>query len=530
MMLFVIYHYKKIVALILGLYLICNLYCISQLNVTGDEVNYYVYGVNILKQQPQKEVVNGLPKYNSHMPIVAINALPRAIHQLINIQLKRDEAGALSDIKWSRLFSLISALLLALYVLKWTEQLYGKIAAVFSLLLYCLCPNILAHSQMVGTDVYSFLLCTGTFYHLWRYTKTNSILQLLLVAVMLGLGQITKQSLLLLYPVVFIFLAMRLYRPAIKKTQYFFSLLKQSLLIVLVSLLIINAGFLFYKTGKRLNEYHFVSQQFQQLQQRLSFAGNIPIPLPEPYIAGFDYVRFNTETVPGITGKSSYGAGYFLGERITGKWIWYYYPVSCLYKLPIPFLLFLFSALLFYWIERGRFQFREDEIFLLLPAAFIFISFCFFNTMYLGIRSIVMLLPLLFIFCGMLVTTFTRLNKKMTAVLVGLLLLWQAVSVFSYFPHFLPYTNEFIPYKINAHKVFGDNNLYLQEGWDMAQQYLHKHPAVQFEPAQPVHGRVMVSLETYYDYWNEGKLNWLKALHLHPVDHFHSQYLIFEVP
>jgi hypothetical protein len=56
--------------------------------VTGDEANYYQYGINILKRHPQKDVVNGVPLYNSQMPIVAINALPRAIQQLSTPSLK----------------------------------------------------------------------------------------------------------------------------------------------------------------------------------------------------------------------------------------------------------------------------------------------------------------------------------------------------------------------------------------------------------------------------------------------------------
>ena len=111
-----------------------------------------------------------------------------------------------------------------------------------------------------------------------------------------------------------------------------------------------------------------------------------------------------------------------------------------------------------------------------------------------------------------------------------LLLGFQVVSVFNYFPHFLPYTNEFIRDKKQAYKIFGDADLYFQEGWDLANKYLKKHPDVQLEPIQPVHGKVMVSMETYYDYWHEGKMNWFKKMNLQPVDQFDSGYLIFNVP
>ncbi|CAN5327840.1 hypothetical protein BH11BAC5_BH11BAC5_42630 [soil metagenome] len=512
------------------LYAACNFYCITRLSVTGDESNYYSYGINILKNHPQKDLANGVPVYNSQMPIVAINALTRALPQLLIPALKHDAQQTLTDVTAGRIFSVIAALLLAYYVLVWSTKLYGKWAGVFSLALYMLCPNMLAHSQMVGTDVYSFLLCTATCYYAWQFNQIRQIKYLLLVALVLGVGQITKQSLLLLYPVVIVFLSMQLYRDKISIGKKGWILLRQIFIIAIISLLIINAGFLFSNTGKSLNQYHFISAKFKNLQQHFSFAGVVPLPLPEPYVAGFDYVSFNAETPPGIDGLSSYGAGSFLGQAITGQRIWYYYSICFLYKLPVPFLIIFFTTLTVYLIYFKRFRFMHHEIFLLLPAAFIFISFSLLNTMYLGIKNVLFLMPLLFIFCGSLVNNQYYFKPKIFIWLTCSLLTWELVSVGSYFPHFLPYTNEFIYNKKDAYKIFGDANLYFQEGWILAKEYLNKHPEIQFEPQQQVHGRVMVSLEKYFDYWHDGKMKWLINLHLQPVDHFHSQYLIFDVP
>jgi hypothetical protein len=512
------------------LYAACNFYCITRLSVTGDESNYYNYGIDIFKHQPQKKLANGVPVYNSQMPIVAINALTRAVPQLIHPGLKHGVQQTLTDVTAGRVFSVISALLLAYYIWLWSTKLYGKRAGIFSLALYMLCPNILAHSEMVGTDVYSFLLCTTTCYYAWRFNQTRQIKYLLLVSLVLGIGQITKQSLLLLYPVVFIFLMLQAYQSKISAGKKVRILLQQSFIIAIISLLIINAGFLFNHTGKSLNHYQFVSTKFNALQRQFSFAGKVPLPLPEPYVAGFDYIAFNAETPPGIEGLSSYGAGSFLGKTLTGQRIWYYYSICFLFKLPIPFLIIFFTALTVYLIQLKIIRFTYSEIFLLLPAAFIFISFSLLNTMYLGIKNVLLLLPLLFIFCGSLVNNLYPLRPAIFMWIICSLLTWELVSVGTYFPHFLPYTNEFIYRKKDAFKTFGDANLYFQEGWILAKEYLDRHPDIQFEPQHPVHGRVMVSLEKYFDYWNDGKMKWLINLHLQPADHFHSQYLIFDVP
>ena len=108
--------------------------------------------------------------------------------------------------------------------------------------------------------------------------------------------------------------------------------------------------------------------------------------------------------------------------------------------------------------------------------------------------------------------------------------MYQFISVATYFPHFLPYTNEFIYNKKNAFKIFGDANIYFQEGAILANEYLLKHPEIQYEPTKLVRGKVMVSLENYLDFWYDGKVQWLINLKLEPIDHFHSGYLIFQVP
>ncbi len=521
-------YYRVIAAGIILLYTAVNLYCTTRLSVTGDELPYFSYGVNILKLQPQKELNDkGIPVFNSQMPVMAIAALPRAVQQLIQPALQKNNEEVVKDIRKGRIFSVISALLLAIYVLVWSTQLYGKMAGLFSLLLYVLCPNIMAHSQMLGTDVYSFLLLTATLYHAWRYNRTGTMRQLVLTAVLLGACQLTKQSLLLLYPVILILLLLRIYGQAVGAKQKVTRFLKELSLLVLVSLLLINAGFLFYKTGKPLGQYQFVSDRYKAIQAQFSFMSNLPLPLPEPFVSGFDYVQYNSQTGAGIDGESSYGSAYFLGKKIDGQRIWYYYLVCMWYKLPIPLLIFFFAAIgLCIKTKRWR-TFMQQELYLLLPAVCILSVFSLFNTMYLGIRSVLMVLPLLFIFCGSIIPALKGVISKLAA---ALLLCWQVISVALYFPHFLPYTNEFILHKKNAHEIFADSNIYFQEGLTLAGEYLRRHPEIQYEPAAPVKGKLMVSIESYYDWWNLGKLQWLRDLQLEPVAHFDTGYLIFDVP
>lgn len=520
-------YYRPLAAAIIILYALINTYCTTRLSITGDELAYFAYGIHVLKGQPQKETnAQGIPIYNSQMPINAVQALPRAVQQLLHPSLKKNPQQVGDDIYWGRLFSVLSALLLALYVLVWATQLYGKAAGILALLLYATCPNIMAHSQLVGTDVFSFLITTATCYHAWRYGKAGAWKQLLWTAIWLGLGQIAKPTLLLLYPLVLAWLLLRLWPLAMRWQQKLWRLLKEGLLIGAISLLIINTGFLFQHTGKPLKDYAFVSAQYKGWQQRMGWAASLPLPLPQPYLQGLDYIRFNVETGPGIDGRSSYGSSYFLGNKTDGQQLWYYYPLCWLYKMPLGFWCILAWALWAALRQRKNPHVQQGIRYLLLPALFMMVMFCLFNHMYLGIRSTLLIAPLLFIFSS---TAITFVDTKLKAVVLGALLAGQLISVGRWFPHFLPYTNELVWNKQDAHTFFTDSNIYFQEAGILVGEYLQKHPDVQLEPAEPVKGRVLVSVEAYYDWWNLGRMQWLRNLHLQPVDHLDSGYLLFEV-
>ena len=54
---------------------------------------------------------------------------------------------------WAKLQFLLLALLLGGFIYRWSKELFGFEAALASLFLYGLDPNILAHSQIVHTDI-----------------------------------------------------------------------------------------------------------------------------------------------------------------------------------------------------------------------------------------------------------------------------------------------------------------------------------------------------------------------------------------
>jgi hypothetical protein len=77
---------------------------------------------------------------------------------------------------------------------------YGFVPALVSLGLYVLDPNIIAHSQLVTTDIYAAGMVLFSSYWLWKFANTRNWLDGLFLAFTLGMAQLAKYTAVSLYP------------------------------------------------------------------------------------------------------------------------------------------------------------------------------------------------------------------------------------------------------------------------------------------------------------------------------------------
>ena len=77
---------------------------------------------------------------------------------------------------------------------------------------------------------------------------------------------------------------------------------------MLVSLVIINAGYLFNRTFTRFGDYTFQFHTFKAAQIKLPFLDKVPVPLPYPYLQGLDLVNYYE-----LTGRGR-GLNYLFGQ------------------------------------------------------------------------------------------------------------------------------------------------------------------------------------------------------------------------
>jgi len=514
---------KWTIAALLIAYVCIQSYCLQRLTINYDEGLFSYYGTTLLKLEGDKDIV----KFDSKLPITALNMLPRAVVQLFHPGLKRTDAY--KDIMMGRYVSLLVALLLALLIYHWSALLYGTKAGLASFIIFLLCPNFLAHGVFVSSDIFACLFMTASLYFLWQFSQAGQTKHWLMTSGCVALAQITKFSMIHLFIVfpllvaVMYFLKGRIFpgKPFNK-----IKLIKLLLLFAGINWLVICAAHLFYGMFIPLNNYTFRSGTLQHLQAFLRGAGKyLPVPFPSSYIQSLDMVIYLDHLGAGQAG-SSQGSLYITGNS-SRYGFWYYYFVVLWYKLPLSVLLVLGASFYLYIKKWNKFIFVKNELYLLVPVIYFLIYMSFFYSTQIGIRHILIILPLLYVFAGFLFQQ--AYNYRAARYLVYASVLYQCISVGIFFPHFLPYTNEMITDKKMAYKKIADTNLCYGEGGRFLQTYLQQHPGAKYLPPGICSGKIVMEVNEMLniDIATVGKYNWVNGLT--PSDHIHSQYLIFDI-
>lgn len=504
--------------LIIVFYLTAEISFIQTQSATADEGAHMKYGIRIIKGSSHKY---SCTPDDSKMPISVLNVIPRAVQQYFNPDLKKSDYGK-SDITMGRYITLCISLISLLIVFLWSAELYGPWAGLISMALLAFCPNWLAHSGLVTTDAYATTIFLMVFYFLYKYVTTKRFIFFVSFCFCVGLSQIIKQTFIYLYICLLLLLLVYALFKRPKVTLY--SLIKHTSLFIVINLLIINAGFLFFETGLAFKDYHFVSSMFSMLQQKMGFLGEIPLPLPSPFLVGLDTVKFFDEYGGGMP-ASTFPTVAILNQHQPGESYWYFYLISFIFKTPIPTIIFFSIALIQIFSRKNRLTLVREEIFLLLPLLFFAITMSFFNRIQSGIRHIIFLYPLIYVVCGK--TCRAELIGKYRTVF-ACLAIWLISSVCFYFNSYLSYTNELIPNKKMAYLIVSPVNIdYGQSGY-YTEEYLKNNPLVTYAPKTPAKGTFLISAMDYTDGFNLHEYEWIQKYK--PVGHVHFTHLIIKVP
>jgi hypothetical protein len=519
-----------------------NLLSIRGKSLTYDEPHHLSYGRQILDLDSGRFM-------DGTMPVSALNAAPMKIASLserpgLRLFLQTEERG--------RNVTMLFSLLVGIFVFVWARQLYGNAGGLLALTLYAFCPNIIAHSRLITTDVFAMGMTMLSTYCFWRFLRFGGWSNACSCAVVLGLSQLAKYVAVFLYPS-FVVIAIVRYWPDLirlvrgrdfavlgRRVGRFFAF---ALLFAAVSLLIVNAGFLFNKPFMPLRDYTFRSEGFKSMQTSLGSLARLPVPVPYPFLDGLDRGRLREETGRG------YGKMYLLGETRELGGFKGYYLFAFLFKVPIAAQVLIIIAAVAYVKRRRAYRFAENEAFLIVPIIILGIYFNLFFKLQIGIRHFLVTFPLLHIFCGSLVTDWRGLGLRMKALVLGLLA-YLVISLLSYFPHYIPYFNEIVWDRKQAYRYLADSNIDWGQGSNYLAAYLEEHPDVYAKDMDrglwfikkyrqkhmddyldtdlPDSGLVIVNVNNYVGVQNPHRYEWLRE-NYKPIGHVAHAYLLFRL-
>ena len=200
------FQYSALPFFLLAVFAILCISSIYNASLTYDEPQHYRYGAQLLIEH------NAERFDDSKMPASAWNAVPRAIAIKLQSLLNTDLYTKLYDIKTGRYMTILVALVLGFFVFRWSKELYGIPAGYFSLFLYSLSPNIIAHASLITTDLYSTAGITIALYYYWRFLNNIKFKTGITSAFAFGFAQITKYTAVFLYPIFLIIAGIFLYK------------------------------------------------------------------------------------------------------------------------------------------------------------------------------------------------------------------------------------------------------------------------------------------------------------------------------
>lgn len=371
------------------------------------------------------------------------------------------------------LFSIIGGLV----VFFWSKSLYGGGGGVLSLAVWVLCPNVLAHARLITTDLGATSLGILATFVFWNYLKKPSWKLAGLAGITLGLAQLSKFSLIVLYGFWPFLAVVRAATDAEFRAKWL-KIVAHAGCVVGLSLLVIDAGYAFEGVGISLGDYEFSCQtltkpvppgmrrpqspdallngawHFRVNRFRDTVLSKLPVPLPKHYMLGFDDQKLEAEGIPnkffdfdltGSKGDQVQGYPVYLNGELRQQSWWYYYLLTLAYKVPEGTLILVVTSFLVMVVSKRTRAGGFDEFAVLFVPSFVLFVMSVFTNINLGLRYVLPIFPYVFIAMGKLApwaTGFIGMKPRRAALgFLGLCLTMTAASTALIHPHYLAYFN-----------------------------------------------------------------------------------------
>ena len=348
----------------------------------------------------------------------------------------------------ARLVTLALALLLGLFVFRWSAALWGNAGGLLSLALYVFCPNVLAHARLATPDLPVTCFMFLSSYALWRAMTRAQKSDVVWLGVFVGLSFATKFSALLLGPIL-ITQSWLLWRDpavsgAVPVRELPWSPARCLALVAALALAVIALSYGFTGLFTRWSTLRFVSGTFRGL------AGALPwlrLPVPDGLLLGIDAKTADA-------GGSEF-PGFMFGHWARGGFR-SFYVMSWLTKTPVAGLALLAWAAVAS-LDRATPRARTSFLVAVTPVVtFLVLSTLLFSKVNYGLRYLLPMFPFAHVACGRL-ATLAAPGTRARAWVAALLALYAGETLGAH-PYYLSFFNPLGGGVSDGWKSFVDSN------------------------------------------------------------------------
>jgi Dolichyl-phosphate-mannose-protein mannosyltransferase len=365
----------------------------------------------------------------------------------------------------ARLMVVVLAAALVVTTFRWARSLFGDTVAVLAAVLCALSPDMLAHGQLVTTDVPITLLILLAVMAMQRLMERVTWTRIVVSGLLMGTALATKFSALILLPVLGVLgLAVSLSDQPIEvglgrrhRTVRGFAPKLALVALCLAAMAVLTPVVIWAAYGfhARVTPDPAVNEAFALENERPSSeivwrgvraieAGHL---LPDGFLYGF--LRFAKH--------SERRKAFLMGERSEEGW-WYYFPVTFAIKTPVALVALIAVAIAL--SVSGR---MTGSAFLWLPVV-VYSAVAMGRSLNIGHRHLLPIFPFLFILAARGAVWLWQdphdgAVRMIRRVAPALLLSWYAVSALHVHPHYLAYFNELVGGPGQGYRYLVDSNL-----------------------------------------------------------------------
>lgn len=492
--------------------LLCGLF-IHHTDFTSDESDYFGYAVRWAQGHPER--VHQLD--DSKSPIVAPSLWAVPFKQWL--QPPQDVYGH-RLLQAGRVGMYVYAALLLYTLACWMHRWRPGQRWWWVWLLCLFDPLLISYSMLVGSDLPVAALLLATCYCAWRYWHSGEVHYWWRMGLLAALAMVAKASMVYTLPMLLLLFWLA---PAQRRTSVGGWLRRWAGTLALV-LLVINAAYYFKGSFFRWQQLPQTSQAFQRLAAGTPWLQALPVPLPYAYVSGFDALKKNAEFGGGDTNDNSFSGVYVAGHYQRTGPVWYYYLVMWLYKWPLLCWLLLLGTLLWWLRHAQRWQLLRRHAFLWFPPLFFGLVLSFTNPFQIGIRHSLLLLPFLYLLLlPAAAWCWQRLARWWQAAV-----LLHALSLLSYWPNMIAYTNELWWPKAKAFLLMNDSSISYGNSRRLLTEFLRQHPRYRQPGATPVAGLYAIDIERLGTSLNTYGLDWLRN-HCEPAGHYRHTVILYHI-